>query len=126
MMYLRLMISMLFSHVVASDLTCDYIDIDLYAHGNMKTHTCDCHICYDTETNIRVTVSSADTINLGKSWHKLKLINHDPKLDLFTVLSSEECPYNRNYGSVDSDDIVIMTSLLRSLTFQDKLCRRAS
>ena len=125
-MYLKLLISMLFSNLMAANLTCDYVDIDLYEHGNIKTHSCDCHICYDNDTNQRVTASAKDTINVGKHWHKLKLINNNPNLDLYTVLLSAECPYNRSSGALGSDDIVTTTSLLHSLIFQDNLCRRTS
>ena len=125
-MYLRLMISMLFSHIMAANLICDFVDIDLYEHGNVKTNSCECHICYDSDTNQRVSASDADTIHVGKHWHKLKLIDNNPNLNLHTVLSSAECPFNRSSGALDSDDIVTTTSLLHSLVFQDKLCRRTS
>ena len=125
-MYLRLMISMLFSHVMASNLTCDYVNIDLYEQGNIQTHSCDCHICYNNDTQKRVSASFEDTITIGQHWDRLKLISHDPSIDLHTVLSSGECPYNHSYGQLNSDDIVVTTSLLHTLIFQDKLCRRIS
>ena len=125
-MYLRLMISMLFSHIMASNLTCDYVDVDLFEQGNVQTHSCDCHICYDNDTNQRVSASSEDTISLGQHWNKLKLLPQNPNLDSNTVLSSAECPYNRSSGALGSDDIVTTVSLLHSLIFQDKLCRRIS
>lgn len=125
-MYLRIFILTLMSYSLSANITCDFVDIDLYAPGNVKTHSCDCRVCYDSDTQIRTSPSINDHITLGNHWNKFKFVNDDQNLDLNKVLLSANCPSNNNHGQLDASDIVTTTALLRALIFQDQLCRSVS
>lgn len=121
-MQIKILIFLLLSGAMAANITCDLINIDLYASSE-KTHNCGCHICYDTTTMARINPGINDEITSGIHWLKYKMVKHDPQLNASKILSTPVCPNSLSKGQLNADDVLSITTYFRTHSNQTNFCK---
>ena len=109
---------------MASPITCDVISQDLFEHGLGKTHTCECRVCFDTETHARTEPSSNDTIVPGQHWAYLTMLQHDETLTPQKIKYMSQCQNSGLSGHISSNDILTASSGFWAPNQQTKYCRK--
>lgn len=120
-----LFISMIMiGNAMASSVTCDVISQDLYSHGIGKTYSCECRVCFDTETFVRKEPSANDAIVPGRHWAHLTMLAHDESVSAQQIKYLSQCQHSGPSGHITSSDILSASSGFWSPNQQTQYCRK--